>query len=130
MSTWCQCLLQARRPLKNAHPVVQISIRRGSIKAAALETQVLDSYTEYPTVPFRASIDFKSVVDNVATMQQNAKNRLSTADPEKVAVLYGTFVDLTQRTNALRSERNHNSNAMKVCMMHSYVIAIPNSCLA
>jgi hypothetical protein len=68
----------------------------------------------YPQVPFRAAIDYKYIVENVDKLKENAVNRKSTADPQKVAELYAQFLVLTGETDALRKQRNDNAKAMKV----------------
>lgn len=75
---------------------------------------------DYPPVPFRASIDFKSIVENVELHTKNGKDRFTKADPAKVAQLYQQFVQLTIQTNNVRSERNTVSNSMKVLSLGEF----------
>lgn len=75
---------------------------------------------DYPPVPFRASIDFKSIVENVELHTKNGKDRFTRADPAKVAQLYQQFVQLTIQTNNVRSERNTVSNSMKVLSLGEF----------
>ena len=81
---------------------------------AAATADRVDSAPQRPTVPFRASIDFKYIVDNVEELQKNAENRFSTAEPQQVAQLYAQFTELGRDTDKLRKERNDNAKAMQV----------------
>lgn len=82
--------------------------------AAAIEGKSPPDFKAYPQVPFRAAIDYKYIVENVGMLKENAVNRNSNADPEKVAELYAQFVELNRETDALRKQRNDNAKAMKV----------------
>lgn len=92
----------------------RVSRRPATVVAAVAEGTVASDVEVYPTVPFRASIDFKSIVENVELHTKNGADRFTKADPAKVAKLYQQFVQLTIQTNDVRSERNAVSNAMKV----------------
>lgn len=83
--------------------------------ATAPEEPVLTPQTQYPPVPFRAAIDFKSVVENLDQVKINVVNRKSNADPDKVVELYQKFVTMSKETDELRKKRNDNAKAMKVC---------------
>ena len=69
---------------------------------------------ESPTASFRAAIDFKAIVENLDAVRENASNRQSSADADKVADLYAQFVQLGRETDTVRQERNENAKAMKV----------------
>lgn len=63
---------------------------------------------------FRAQLDFKFIKENLQLVTDNAKSRFSTADPARVVALYDQFTKVKQQVEALRAERNDNSNSMKV----------------
>ena len=50
---------------------------------------------------------------------QNAKDRNSSAKPEKVVQLYDQWVQLLGEVERLRAERNANAKSMKVCKISS-----------
>ena len=56
--------------------------------------------------------------------QKNATNRLSKADPAKVAELYAQFTELGRETDTLRQERNDTAKAMKVCSITFAIIVL------
>lgn len=82
--------------------------------ATAVEEAVPAVQTEYPPIPFRAAIDFKSILENIDKVKVNAVNRKSNADPDKVVELYQKFVVMSKETDELRKQRNDNAKAMKV----------------
>ena len=71
--------------------------------------------TEEPA--FRASIDFQALKSNLSVHVQNARDRNSDADPEKVVQLYDRWTQMLMEVERLRSERNANAKAMKVCVL-------------
>ncbi|GLC33588.1 hypothetical protein PLESTM_000089000 [Pleodorina starrii] len=82
--------------------------------AVAVEAPVASTSAPAVDAPsFRAHLDFKFIKENVDLVSTNCKNRFSNADPHKVAALYDEFVALKTQVDALRAERNENSNAMK-----------------
>lgn len=82
--------------------------------ATPVEQAVPEVQPEYPPVPFRAAIDFRSVAENIEQVKLNVVNRKSNADPDKVVELYHKFVAMSQETDELRKKRNDNAKAMKV----------------
>lgn len=83
-------------------------------RAAAVAQEAPAVESPKAAASFRAAIDFKAVVDNLDAVKENAKNRQSNADADKVAELYAQFTQLGRETDALRQERNENAKAMKV----------------
>ena len=63
---------------------------------------------------FKVSIDFKFIKDNLELVKENCTHRNSSADPDLVCSLYDDFVELKQRCDRLRAERNESSKLMKV----------------
>ncbi len=63
---------------------------------------------------FRAHIDFQALKADLPRHIQNAKDRNSSAKPEKVVQLYDQWVQLLGEVERLRAERNANAKSMKV----------------
>lgn len=93
---------------------------RSARRAPALQSTAAP--TEFPAgshvllhpVPFKAAIDFKYIKDNLQAIEQNCKDRNSTADPKRAVELYDEFVRVKLDVDRLRAERNSNSAQMKV----------------
>lgn len=78
-----------------------------------MKSAAADESADYPEVPFKASIDFRAIAEDVEKYQQNAQNRAADADAQKVAHLYAQFTELGRETDELRKARNENAKAMK-----------------
>lgn len=86
-----------------------------AVEAAAEASTSGAAHAELPQAPaFKAFVDFKFVRDNLELVRRNCAQRLSGADPDRVAQLYEAYCALQQETDALRAARNENSSAMKV----------------
>eukprot|EP00899_Mesostigma_viride_P020468 jgi/Mesvir1/28422/Mv15850-RA.1 len=62
---------------------------------------------------WKASIDFKSIRDNLELHKRNCKLRRTAGDPVAVVALYESYVAKAQETDALRNERNNVAAKMK-----------------
>lgn len=67
-----------------------------------------------PAPAFHAYLDFKAIQRDPASLVENCRRRGASADPERVAALYGQFLELQQAADRVRAERNQNSAQMKV----------------
>lgn len=102
-----------------SHTLFQTNRVRCHCVATAPDDVLLAPKAAYPPVPFRAAIDFKSIVENIEQVKVNVVNRKSKADPDKVVELYQKFVAMSKETDELRKQRNDNAKAMKVCPIDS-----------
>ena len=63
---------------------------------------------------FKAALDFRFMKDNLALVETNTRQRLSSADPAAVVALYDQYLALKRDVEAVQQQRNENSAAMKV----------------
>ena len=80
--------------------------------ATSLDSTVGRQQEERPS--FRAHIDFQALKANLPRHIQNAKDRNSSAKPEKVVQLHDQWLQLLGEVERLRAERNANAKSMKV----------------
>lgn len=69
---------------------------------------------EAPAPSFHAYLDFKAIQRDPISLVENCRRRGASADPERVAALYGQFIELQQLADRVRADRNQNSAQMKV----------------
>lgn len=85
-----------------------------SSSEAPSATAAAPAAAETHTPAFRASIDFRSIRDNLEAHEANCRERnFAAASPAKVAELYDKFVEAQKEVDELRAQKNENAKSMK-----------------
>lgn len=114
MRAFGRCAHQARLHRSGAASLRVCSSSSAVEAAAEASTSGAAHAEQQPQTPaFKAFVDFKFVRDNLELVRRNCAQRLSGADPDRVAQLYEAYCALQQETDALRAARNENSSTMK-----------------